>query len=202
MPRSRADFELLFQFSKALSVALGFRDIYTKLHSERVRDLACLLGEACGLDEHGLEELRIAAAFHDIGKIGIPDRLLAKVERLEHEERAEIERHPLIGEEILSAVGLPGAAEAARIIRHHHERYDGSGYPDGLSGDAIPVAARIISVVDSYDAMAERRSYHAPRGHRQIVAVLYEERGGKHDPEILDTFLRIIETSLLRAPDA
>lgn len=192
-------FEMLARYTEALSVALGYRDIYTKLHSDRVRDLSCQLGEACGLSADELRILRIAASFHDIGKIGIPDRILSKTDPLADAERVVIQRHSNIGEEILTTIGLPGSAEAAIVVRHHHEWFNGNGYPDGLVDDHIPIASRLIGIADSYDAMAERRSYHAPLGHRDILAVLEQERGTKHDPDLLDVFMRVVERSSAKA---
>jgi len=182
-------------------VALGYRDIYTHLHSQRVRDLSCTLGKACGLSEDELGGVRVAASFHDIGKLGIPDSILAKPGHLDDAEMIAMQRHSAIGQDILKSVELPSASEAATIIRHHHEQYDGSGYPDGLSGEAIPLASRIISIADSYSAMAERRAYHPARTHREVIAILQEERGTKHDPHVLDAFLHMIEQSPLKVEE-
>lgn len=190
-----SDFEILARYTRALSVALSYRDLYTKLHSERVQVLASSLGEACGMTQQELEVLQIAASFHDIGKLGIPDAILSKPGRLDETEYAVVKTHASIGEEILMATDLPGSREAASIVRHHHEYFSGNSYPDNLAGDQIPLASRIIGIADSYDAMAERRAYHAARPHREILAILEGESGEKHDPEVLNLFFRVIATA-------
>lgn len=192
-------FEALYRYTKGLSVALGYRDLMTRLHSERVRGLSDEIGSRYGLNEHELRSLRIGSSFHDIGKIGIPDAILLKPAQFDVEEWAVMKRHSEIGEDIMLSTTLEGAEHAALIIRHHHEHFDGSGYPDGLSGKAIPVCARIISIADSYDAMAVTRSYHRARHHAEIMAILQKENGIKHDQELMGIFCGIIEHSPYRA---
>jgi response regulator RpfG family c-di-GMP phosphodiesterase len=192
-------YHALFTYTKALSVALGYRDMMTRLHSERVRALAMELGRRLGLRGKELDALNISASFHDIGKIGIPDAVLLKHGRLNEAEWEMIRQHSEIGERIMTATELAGAPEAAQIIRHHHEHYDGQGYPDGLAGEVIPLASRIISVVDSYDAMAVTRVYHRTTGHAEIMEILRDETGKKHDPEIMRLFTAMIECSPHRA---
>jgi HD-GYP domain-containing protein (c-di-GMP phosphodiesterase class II) len=191
MDRLETEYETLTRYTKALAVALGYRDLYTRLHSERVCALAGLFSKAIGLDKETDGILRVAATFHDVGKLGIPDAILSKPGPLEISELEIVQRHSAIGEEILSATALPGSQAVAKIIRHHHEHFGGGGYPDGLVGDAIPLASRIVGIVDSYDAMAERRSYRGAMSHPEIVEVLKSERGIKHDPHLLDLFLTI-----------
>jgi HD-GYP domain-containing protein (c-di-GMP phosphodiesterase class II) len=188
-------FDALYTYTKALSVALGYRDLLTRLHSERVRGLSAAIGARCGLSRIQLGILRIAASFHDIGKLGIPDQILLKPSQLDEAERETMKRHSEIGEEIMAATNLDGSKQAALAIRHHHENYDGLGYPDGLSGEEIPIYSRIISIADSYDAMAVTRAYHPARMHPEIMAILHEETGGKHDPELMRVFCDIIESS-------
>jgi HD-GYP domain-containing protein (c-di-GMP phosphodiesterase class II) len=188
-------FEVLIRYTKALSTALGYRDMMTRLHSDRVCELAMALGVKCGLTREELSVLRLSAAFHDIGKIGIPDHILMKPGRLEGAEWEAMKLHPEIGEKILLSMELPGCERAAAAIRWHHEYYDGKGYPDGLSGQDIPICSRIISLADSYDAMAVTRSYHTARKHRAILDVLHGETGTKHDPELMPLFLGVIEAS-------
>ncbi len=190
--------EALYKYTRALSVALDHRDRPTRMHSDRVCNLAVEFGKSCALPQRELGTLAIAATFHDIGKIGIPDRVLMKPSALDADEWAAIRRHSEIGEEILLATELDGVAQAARLIRHHHEHFDGSGYPDGLAGETIPFGARIIGIVDSYDAMGVTRSYHRERSHAEIMAILHEESGAKHDPVLLGVFARMIETSGFR----
>lgn len=192
-------FNALFAYTKALSVALGYRDLLTRLHSERVLDLSEAIGVGCGLLEKDLGVLKIAAAFHDIGKIGIPDHILLKPTQLDEAEWEKMKEHSEIGQAIIVATDLEGSQQAALVIRHHHEHYNGLGYPDRLAGDKIPICSRIISIADSYDAMAVTRSYHRARTHPEIMAILQEETGEKHDPGLMRVFCEMIETSKFRA---
>jgi HD-GYP domain-containing protein (c-di-GMP phosphodiesterase class II) len=188
-------FHALYAYTKALSVALGYRDLLTRLHSERVQGLAVVIGKACGLSEEQLNALKVAASFHDIGKIGIPDHILLKPAQFDEAEWQKMKTHSEIGEKIMAATELEGSQQAARVIRHHHEHYDGQGYPDKLAGENIPICSRIISIADSYDAMAVTRSYHHARSHAEIMAILQRENGKKHDPELMRIFCGMIETS-------
>lgn len=192
-------FNALYMYTKALSVALGYRDLLTRLHSERVQGLSREIGVRCGLSNNEINALTIAASFHDIGKIGIPDHILLKPTRFDKDEWETMMQHSEIGEKILAATELEGSHQAARLIRHHHEHYDGQGYPDKLSGKNIPICSRIISIADSYDAMAVTRSYHDARTHPEIMAILHSETGGKHDPELMNFFSEIIESSKYKA---
>lgn len=192
-------FNALYTYTKALSVALGYRDLLTRLHSERVQGLSREIGVHCGLSNNELNALNIAASFHDIGKIGIPDHILLKPAQFDADEWETMKQHSEIGEKIMAATELQGSQQAALLIRHHHEHYDGRGYPDKLSGEQIPVCARIISIADSYDAMAVTRSYHHARTHPEIMAILHQEAGEKHDPELMDFFSQIIESSQYKA---
>jgi HD-GYP domain-containing protein (c-di-GMP phosphodiesterase class II) len=193
-------FRALYTYTKALSVALGFRDLLTQLHSERVRALSVELGARCGLPTKDMNALSIAASFHDIGKIGIPDAILLKPSKLDDAEWETMKKHSEIGETIIAATELAGSQQAALLIRHHHEHFDGKGYPDGLSGQDIPICSRIIAIVDSYDAMAVTRAYHSARTHPQVMTILREETGSKHDPELMRAYCELIEVSTLRAP--
>lgn len=192
-------YDVLLTYTKALLTALGYRDMATRLHSERVRNLAAALGMHCGLPGQERGILEISASFHDIGKIGIADHILLKPAQFDAAEWEVMKRHSGIGEQIMAATEFEGASEAARFIRHHHEHYDGRGYPDGLAGEAIPLVSRIISVVDSYDAMAVTRSYQRARKHEEIMDILREETGKKHDPGIMRIFAGIIESSPFKA---
>jgi HD-GYP domain-containing protein (c-di-GMP phosphodiesterase class II) len=192
-------FRALFNYTKALSVALGYRDELTLLHSERVQELAEALGEAYGLSEDELNTLKVAAAFHDIGKIGIPDHILLKPDRFDETELEVMKKHAEIGERIMAATELEDAQQAAQTIRHHHEHFDGTGYPDGLTGEEIPICSRIISIADSYDAMAMTRTYHHSRTHREIMVTMEKETGRKHDPQLMKIFSGIIESSQFKS---
>jgi HD-GYP domain-containing protein (c-di-GMP phosphodiesterase class II) len=192
-------FNALYTYTKALSVALGYRDLLTRLHSERVQGLSAAIGAAHGLSMDQLNALKIAASFHDVGKIGIPDHILLKPAQFDKAEWEVMKQHSEIGEKIIAATELEGSQQAALVIRHHHEHYNGQGYPDKLAGADIPVCSRIISIADSYDAMAVTRSYHHARTHQEIMDILRKETGEKHDPELMRIFGKIIESSKYKA---
>ncbi len=188
----------LYQFTKALSVALGCRDLMTRLHSERVRDLAVSLGVGYGLDADEISSLKLASSFHDIGKIGIQDHVLLKPGMHTADEWEIMKQHPVIGEKILLSTEFEGFRKAAIIVRHHHEFYNGKGYPDGLSGDAIPICSQFIAMADSYDAMAVIRAYHKPRTHREILNIMRLESGTKFNPKLMAFFTETIEQNPYR----
>jgi HD-GYP domain-containing protein (c-di-GMP phosphodiesterase class II) len=195
MESQNALYLALYRYTRSLSVALDYRDSLTALHSERVHDLSEALGLHYGLSDEELAVLKIGASFHDVGKIGIPDLILLKPSPLDSAEWETMKWHSAIGEKIMVSTGLTGAKAASMAIRHHHEHYNGQGYPDGLSGEQIPICARIISIADSYDAMAVTRSYHRAKKHREIMDILHEESGQKHDPDLMLAFSEIIESS-------
>lgn len=184
--------------ARTLTVALGERDPHTRHHCERVIQLAEELGTHISLTERELELLSLGARFHDIGKIGIPDHVLSKSAPFEETDWACMKQHPLIGERIILAIGAGHSPEVARAVRHHHENFDGSGYPDALSGTDIPLLSRIISLVDNYDAMAEQRPYHKARRHCDVMEVMHREVGVKHDPDLMHAFSAVIEKSDMR----
>jgi HD-GYP domain-containing protein (c-di-GMP phosphodiesterase class II) len=191
-------FRSFLRYTRALPVALGYRDVLTRLHSERVQGLSEQLGKFCGISQAELNVLKIAALFHDIGKIGIPDHILFKPSPLDEAEWEIMKQHSEIGEEIISATELEGSQQVALLVRHHHEHYDGLGYPDKLAGDNIPILSRIISIADSYDAMAVTRTYRRARSHLEIMNKLQEEASSKHDPELMRGFSEMIESSKFR----
>jgi HD-GYP domain-containing protein (c-di-GMP phosphodiesterase class II) len=166
----------------ALAAALAERDRYTGQHSASVVDMAKTVAAALGLDEVEVERIGHAALLHDIGKVGVPDRILHKPGRLAGEEWELMREHPLIGERILRAI--PGMGGVARIVRHEHERFDGSGYPDGLAGDAIPIGSRVILACDAYHAMTSDRAYRAAMAHDDAIAELVHCAGTQFDPEV------------------
>jgi HD-GYP domain-containing protein (c-di-GMP phosphodiesterase class II) len=195
-------FDALQRYTKALSVALEHRDVYTRLHSDRVVSLSEEIGVHCKLTEKEINGLVIGATFHDIGKIGIPDIVLLKPSRLDETEWEIIKKHSEIGEQIMLATELEGAEHMALLIRQHHEYYNGMGYPDNLAGDDITICARIISIADGYDAISMTRSYHQARTHSEVMAILHEETGSKYDPELMHIFNKLIENSKYKAPDS
>lgn len=195
-------YEALCEHTKVLSVALNYRDVFTRVHSDRVMGLSKELGMACQLSKEEMHGLLFASIFHDIGKIGIPDAILLKPANLDEAEWVVMRQHPVIGEKIVLATELEGSDITADLIRHHHENYDGTGYPDNLAGEDIQIGARIIAVADAYDAIAMRRVYHEPRHHTKVMDIMHEEVGKKFDPALLATFCSIIETSHLKVPSA
>ena len=191
-------FLALNKYTKALTTALGYRDLMTSMHSERVHGLSMEIGMQCNLDDNQLGALEIGSAFHDVGKIGIPDSILMKPGKLDKDEWDTMTTHCEMGQKILLATELEGSKRAGAIIRHHHESFNGNGYPDKLSGEDIPICSRIISIADSYDAMAVTRSYHKARSHPEIMKILHEETGQKHDPYLMKIFVKLIENSPLK----
>lgn len=173
-----------------LTEVLRQRDDYTAAHCCRVGMLALTLAQLYGLKESMWASLWLAARLHDIGKIGIPDAILQKPDRLDPEEWAIMQTHSERGEQIIRVdADFPGQEEVAVTIRHHHEHFDCNGYPDGLGGEDIPIASRILALADSYDAMTKSRVYHRARSHEAVVDILATERGTKLDPQIVDLLL-------------
>ena len=170
------------EFVECITSALDARDPYTGKHSERVSDMACFIGELMGLTEAETQEIHIAGHLHDIGKIGIPDRVLLKEGKLDDEEWTLMKKHPEIGADILSKSSH--FARLAAIILHHHERWDGNGYPFGAKGTEIPLGARIIAVCDSIDAMASKRAYRNALPLEVCKAEIEKNVGIMYDPEV------------------
>ncbi len=188
----------LIQFTNALSIALKERDAYTRLHSDRVMNLSTEIAEYIGLPSKDQMLLKTAAALHDIGKIGIPDEVLLKAGGLDSNEFTIMQRHSERGESIVRSLAQDGADVVAQAIRHHHEFFDGLGYPDRLAGESIPIFSRIISIADNYDAMATRRVYQDARCHTAVMDIMSDELGHKHDPVIFAAFTKLIEKSEFR----
>ena len=175
----------------ALAHAIEAKDTYTLNHCERITGRAVALGQSLGLPHKEVENIRLGSILHDVGKIGIPDAILNKPAKLTDSEYEQIKEHAVIGARIVQSVGaLQGVVP---IIRHHQERFDGSGYPDGLRGDAIPIGARIIAVVDAYGAMTEDRVYRKAPGHEVALSELKRWSGKQFDPYIADAFIRLLE---------
>jgi putative nucleotidyltransferase with HDIG domain len=189
----------LTKLSAVLGAALHARDVYTSLHGDRVAQVALAVGRSIGLDSQRLALLRTAALLHDVGKIGIPDEVLLNPGTLDAAQRAIMRSHAERGEKILRAIPGEDGDQVANAVRHHHEEFDGNGYPDNLSGENIPILSRIISIADNYDAMASRRVYHHSHHHEYVIGVMREESGRKHDPYLFGKFLAAIEHSPLRA---
>ena len=167
------------------------KDAYTRGHSDRVSAYSVLIGEALGLSEDDLKTLKIGGLFHDIGKIGIPDSILLKTDKLDDEEYSEIKNHPAIGAHILSNATI--FKDIIPIVKHHHERFDGHGYPGKLKGEEIPYLARIATVADSFDAMTSKRSYRDSLPIDVVKEEIKKNSGTQFDPEIAKVFLKILD---------
>jgi len=191
--------DALVKATAALFEALTERDGNTSAHSSRTSRLALDLGKVCALTSAELETLGLAAQLHDVGKIRVPDRILLKPGRLDSEELELMRTHPRRGYEILMAVPDPDVVAVAEVVLHHHEGYDGLGYPSRLRGEEIPVSSRIVAIVDSYDALASYRPYKKPKTHEKIMHILFEEDGGKYDPYLRTKFAALIEASAHKA---
>lgn len=184
---------------QSISLILEAKDPYTRGHSERVRDFSLLAARRLGMPEHEIEVLRVGAALHDVGKVGVTDAVLNKSGSLTPEEWDMIKRHPLVGFDVLSPVRLL-TKEHLALVRGHHERVDGSGYPDGLKGDQISLVTRVIVVADSYDAMASDRAYRPKLSPSEIVAQLKRFSGSQFDPDVARAFIDLIEYGELAYP--
>jgi HD-GYP domain-containing protein (c-di-GMP phosphodiesterase class II)/FixJ family two-component response regulator len=176
---------------EALRQAVDAKDIYTRGHSDRVAYYSVRIGEEIGLVPQELETLRISGIFHDVGKIGTADDILLKTDRLNDRELQEIQKHPIKGARILSAVSM--FKDVVPVVKCHHERLDGTGYPEGLKKDAIPLMARIISVADAFDAMMSDRLYRSKLNLEEAKQQLISGAGTQFDGEIVDVFIKLID---------
>jgi len=176
---------------QALATTLEAKDRYTSGHSERVTRYALAVAERMHLSPAQVERLRYASQLHDVGKIGVPEAILHKAESLDDNEWRSIQKHPVIGEHIIEPLDFLG--EVGRIIRHHHERWDGTGYPDRIAGKDIPRLTRIMTVVDAYDAMTSARPYRRAKSPREAMNELKRCRGSQFDPEATDALLNVLE---------
>jgi HD-GYP domain-containing protein (c-di-GMP phosphodiesterase class II) len=171
---------------RALADAVEARDAYTARHAERVAAYGLEIARACGMDAVDDPDLEFGFLLHDIGKIAISDAILYKPGRLTDEERDAMRRHPLIGEEIVR--GIDFLAGARQVVRSHHERWDGAGYPDRLAGEQIPLSARVFAVADTFDALTSDRPYRAAASFREARRVIAEAAGSQFDPTVTEAF--------------
>jgi len=178
----------------AFNQLLDLKDLNTGVHSTRLAEWALHVGGELGLDERCLSDLEIAALLHDIGKIGIPDAILQKPARLTDEEYSLMKKHPEYGWAVMRNV--PGMERASLMILHHHESYDGKGYPAGLKGEEIPIGSRIVSVIDAFDAMVSSRPYRAGMPFAEAERRLIEARGRQFDPGVVDRFLPLARAEM------
>lgn len=179
------------QIVKTISGAIDAKDTYTNGHSTRVAEYAREIARRTGFSEKQQDDIYMMGLLHDVGKIGIPEAIINKPSRLTDEEYAEIKTHPLVGASILRNITeFPQLAVGARW---HHERYDGKGYPDGLSGEDIPLEARIIAIADAYDAMSSRRSYRDVLPQEYVRGELVKGKGSQFDPKLTDVMLGMVD---------
>lgn len=183
--------ESYLEVIRSLRLVVDARDIYTRGHSDRVSHYAERIAREMGLDENMSERVRLAGLFHDVGKVAIPDSVLLKPGRLNNAEYELVMLHPEQGYEILSAISAFG--DIAQIVLEHHERYDGSGYPRGLTGAQTRQEARIISVADAFDAMTSHRLYRDNLTFENAVEQLVQGKGSQFDPDAVEAFLRVLD---------
>jgi HD-GYP domain-containing protein (c-di-GMP phosphodiesterase class II) len=189
--------ELFLGTVSALSQAIDAKDGFTRGHADRVSRIAGAIAREMNLSEAQIEEIELAGMLHDIGKIGVEDRILMKPSRLDEDERDLMRRHPMYGASILE----PSAAlrPLVPIVLHHHENFDGTGYPEGLKGEQIPIGARIIIVADAYEAMTSDRIYRKAIGHERALEQLERHKGVQFDPKVVRSLEHLL---LTRGPDA
>ena len=197
--RSRAlanSYELLEESAleavETLNATVEAKDPYTAGHSRRVQRIAVAMGEELGFTPKQLEALRFGGLFHDIGKLAVPDSILTKPARLTPQEYERIQEHSAEGARIVAKLGR--LREAVPIIRHHHERWDGCGYPDGLAGTEIPLAAAVVGLADAWDAMTTERPYHRALDLDEAFAEVRDGRGTQFVPEVVDAFFSVVRT--------
>ena len=178
---------------EVLRQTVDAKDPYTRGHSDRVSEYSVLIGKKLGLGEKDIRTLRIGGLFHDIGKIGVPDNILLKPGKLTDDEYSEIKNHPSIGAHILSTATI--FSDLIPIVKHHHERYDGFGYPSKLKGNEIPYLARIAAVADTYDAMTSKRPYRDALSLDFVKEEIKKCSGTQFDPEIAKVFLDLLENN-------
>lgn len=173
----------------ALSQLLDLKDLNTGVHATRLAEWAVRIGRELGLNDNGLRDLEVAAILHDVGKIGVSDAILNKAGPLTIDERAAMQKHSEYGWQVLRLI--PSFERASLFVLHHHETFDGHGYPGGLHGDEIPIEARIVAIIDAFDAMISSRPYRRGRPVSEAIAQLEEGAGTQFDPVLTPAFIRI-----------
>lgn len=179
---------------KMLNRILEARDPYTRQHSERVSEYSVKIAQELGLSEDEQEVMRQTALLHDIGKVGVPEAILNKKEQLNPQEWAEVRKHAQIGEEFLEPLKVLHIEQS--MVRHHHERYDGKGYPDRLKGEEIPLYSRILAVADSFEAMTASRPYRAAISPVEAISELERCSGTQFDPKVVNALVRVLKRSI------
>lgn len=195
---ARRSFELYTKMRKvyldtirALTAAIDAKDPYTKGHSERVAETSVALSQELNLSDRDIENIEYTALLHDIGKIGIADNILGKNSSLTNKEFDKIKEHPIMGAKIIEPVDF--LKNSYKAIYHHHEKYNGKGYPDGIKSEDIPILARIIAVADAYDAMGSDRPYRKKLNKDKILRELKDQSGKQFDPEVVKAFISVLK---------
>jgi HD-GYP domain-containing protein (c-di-GMP phosphodiesterase class II) len=178
----------------SLGQMLRLRDLYTGVHSTRLAEVGVRVARNLSVPEERMSDLEMGAMLHDIGKVGIPDSILNKPGRLTPDEREIVRRHPEFGWTALR--NLPGLEQASLFVLHHHENFDGTGYPARLKGSEIPVGARIVSVIDAFDAMVSSRPYRAGMPAEEAIHRLIESSGTQFDPSVVNSFIHVARAEM------
>jgi HD-GYP domain-containing protein (c-di-GMP phosphodiesterase class II) len=178
----------------AFNQLLDLKDLNTGVHSTRLAEWGMRVAQELGIDGKGLLDIEVAALLHDIGKMGVPDAILRKPGRLTEEEFAVVKKHPEYGWAVLRQV--PGFEDASLFILHHHENFNGTGYPAGLKGEETPIGSRIVSVIDAFDAMVSSRPYRQGLAFDEAVRRLIVSSGTQFDPVIVQCFLHIAQAGM------
>ena len=187
LSEERAD--VLFKAIKAIAAAIDARSDYTSSHSVRMANLCITIARELDFSQDALNALELAAYIHDIGKVGTPDSVLTKPGELSEDEWIDILKHPATGADFLA--GIEELTEVAAIVRHHHEQFDGTGYPDGLKGDAIPISARILAAADAFQAMTSERPYRGAMSGAEALGELRKNAGTQFDPAVVEAVERV-----------
>lgn len=185
------ELEYNIKIARALGNAASLRDHETEAHNLRVAYVSALLGEKLGFSEKQLQSLVKGAFLHDIGKIGISDKVLLKNGKLDQEEWTEMKLHPTLGVGLLS--DMPWFDDAIDVVLYHHEKFDGTGYPEGLAGDKIPINARVFTIIDVFDALVSKRPYKEPMNLEDALQIIRDEKGTHFEAKIVDLFFENIE---------
>jgi diguanylate cyclase (GGDEF)-like protein/putative nucleotidyltransferase with HDIG domain len=183
--------ELNESILEMLAMAIDAKDETTHEHIHRVRFFACRMGQIMGLSESEIEALKAGALLHDVGKIGVPSHILNKPGKLTEHEFEQMKMHTIIGADMLSSINFP--YPVVPIVRHHHERWDGRGYPDGLKGEEIPITARILTLVDSYDALRSDRPYKKAVSREEAIGFIKQNAGKMYDPKLVEVFVTVVD---------
>ena len=179
---------------RALASAVEARDAYTGRHAERVAAYGLQIASACAMRLTDQPEIEFGFLLHDVGKVAVPDAILFKPGPLTPNERMVMEQHPITGSEIVRDIDYLGSARD--VIRSHHERWDGSGYPDGLAGDQIPLSARVFAVADTLDALTSQRPYRNPSSFTEARAIIQRDAGSHFDPDVIDAYATVADETI------